>query len=428
MQDNTTGTPQKNHVITPKSTLSFYNLQYRLENGEYVVWRIGDDDFYVLPEEGKRAIELLKTGMPVEKVQKILDEEYDAQIDLTGFITSLLNTNLLSAFDGYDLPEKTYKKNSLPWITKTHAGWFLSKYALMLYGIVFFAGIGTLISHIPLFPQWSDFFWAPSTSLVLLVNICIGFGFVALHELAHLFTARALGIPGRISFGTRLHYLVMQTDVTGIWSAPKNKRYIVYLSGIFCNLLFASVFIILLSYIPFSPLITGILKMALLTNILVIVGEFELYMRTDLYFVLMDFLRCRNLFHDSLSYARYVLNRMIGFTGLRKRKLNNPLLHLPHHERRSIQVYSLIAVIGSIVSLGIFAFYSVPIALRLYETAVISLVSGYSEGKLIHFIDGSVTLLVEVLFIGLYIYAFVKNHPRIIAFVTANVLPFRKRR
>jgi hypothetical protein len=45
------------------------------------------------------------------------------------------------------------------------------------------------------------------------------------HELAHLAAARSLGVPARIGLSTRLFYLVAQTDVSGIWAAPRRARY-----------------------------------------------------------------------------------------------------------------------------------------------------------------------------------------------------------
>ncbi len=53
---------------------------------------------------------------------------------------------------------------------------------------------------------------------MIAVDAAIGWVLIALHELGHLATARAAGAPARISLGTRLQFLVAQTDVSGVWA------------------------------------------------------------------------------------------------------------------------------------------------------------------------------------------------------------------
>ncbi|WP_246090723.1 DUF6223 family protein [Nonomuraea deserti] len=62
---------------------------------------------------------------------------------------------------------------------------------------------------------------------------------IFVRELAHLFTARAAGVPGKMSLSTRLQCLVAQADVSGIWSAPRRIRMTVYLPGMVVNALLA---------------------------------------------------------------------------------------------------------------------------------------------------------------------------------------------
>ena len=59
---------------------------------------------------------------------------------------------------------------------------------------------------------------------------------LAVHELAHLATARARGVHARIGLGTRLQILVAQTTVSGLWGCPRSVRLRVYLAGVVSDL------------------------------------------------------------------------------------------------------------------------------------------------------------------------------------------------
>lgn len=89
-----------------------------------------------------------------------------------------------------------------------------------------------LAMHPALLPGYRVLVWSPRVGLVLAVNVAIAWLITALHELGHLATARAAGAPARMTLSTRLQFLVAQTDVSGVWAAPRRTRMTVYLAGI----------------------------------------------------------------------------------------------------------------------------------------------------------------------------------------------------
>jgi hypothetical protein len=85
--------------------------------------------------------------------------------------------------------------------------------------------------------------------------------------------------------------------------------------------------------------------------------QVQVYMRTDVYYVLMEWLRGRNVFEDSVAYLRHLLRRVSG------RASADPTADLPFRERRGVRIYALAMAVGSTISLTVFALYGLPIVI-----------------------------------------------------------------
>jgi putative peptide zinc metalloprotease protein len=107
-------------------------------------------------------------------------------------------------------------------------------------------------------------------------------------RLGHLTTARAAGVPGRISLSSRLQFLVAQTDVSGIWVRPRRTRFTVYLAGIAVNLAVAATAILLLAAVDPVGLPRRLLAATTVLSLVMIPFQLMVFMRTDLYFLIQD--------------------------------------------------------------------------------------------------------------------------------------------
>ncbi len=382
--------------LSPETRVTLYPLVMRLEDEEYIVGRAETGEFVALPEVGGRIIELFQHGHSLGEAQAQLQQEYDAEIDLDDFVANLVELGFVQALDGHRLETAAAPRPNLAWLQARHVRWLFSRPVQFIYLVLLLAAALTLITHPELFPRYQDFFWSPITSLVILVNTAIVMTNLALHELAHLAAARSLGVPARIGLGTRLHNLVVQTDVTGLWAVPRHQRYRVYLAGMAWNLFSISVALLLLAYAPLATLARDLLQALVLGVFLGVLWQFEFYMRTDMYFVIMDLLRCHNLFEDSLAYLRYrarrLWRRVFPSTDAAP---TNPLDHLPTHEQRKVSLYAWFVLIGSTVSLLVFALYGLPILIELFVKAGRSVRQGITGRQLWPFLDGAVTLAIE---------------------------------
>lgn len=398
--------------LTPESRLELYPLVSHYEDDQYIVGRLGTGEFVTLPEVGWRAIMLLRRGYPLKGIGARLYDLSGEEVDLYDFVVTLIDLGFVRAIDGHIVGTDETPKPSLTWLRPQYVRWIFSRPLKAFYFLFLTAAGLTLITHLDLLPGYQDFIWSPITSLVIVVNTSLSCVSLALHELAHLVAARSLGVPASVRFSTRLQYLVLHTDVTGLWAVPRRRRYRVYLAGVALDLALISIAILLLAYTPLPELAQNLLSALILINVLGIVWQCYIYMRTDFYFVLMDFLHCHNLFGDSLAYLRHfvrALRRQVGGKA-RAGPPADPLASLPAHERRKVRLYAWLMVIGSAVSLGTFAGFGLPVTVKIFSDAGGSLVLGLTTGQPLMVLDGVVTLAVVGGLEALFLVLFLKGH------------------
>jgi len=204
------------------------------------------------------------------------------------------------------------------------------------------------------------------------------------HELCHLATARAAGAPARMSLGTRLQFLVAQTDVTGIWAESRRFRLTVYLYGITFNLLVASGCVWLKLLLSAGSIPYRLVGSAMVLTLLMVATQGLAFMRTDLYFVLQDLTRCTNLYTDAAAYLRFrarLLRRAI--TRQPADRPRDPRTNLPAHQRPLIRNYAVILVVGTIGCLAVALATTIPATILLLRHAVDNVAASESAGRLI---------------------------------------------
>ncbi len=398
--------------LTAQTHVTLHPLAIRPEDDQYIVGHIETGEFVALPEVGVQVITMFQHGASIGEVQSQLRAEYEAEVDIDGFVASLVDLGFVKELDGHPLGPGKVQQPNLSWLKAHHVRWLFSWPLKITYIILLLAAGLTLISHLELLPHYQDFFWSSATSVVILVNTAMYITVLVLHELSHLVAARSLGVPAHFGLGTRLYSLVAQTDVTGLWAVPRQQRYRVYLAGIALDLLVASVALLLVSYVPLPVLAENILKALVLGEVISLLWQLQVFMRTDVYFVLMDLLRCHNLFEDSLAYLRYSIKRVWTWISppTRTANLSYPLDHLPVHEQRKVRLYSWFVVVGTVASLSVFALYSVPILIGLLTQAGASVWKGMTLGQPWLLVDGMVTLLVQGALQVAFLVVFWKTH------------------
>lgn len=405
----------------PASIITFFPLHKQKEDEAYHIGKVGIGKFIAIPAIGAKTLELLQEKNSIATTKHILKEQAGFDIDVISFVQTLADVGFIQSIDEHPLLLKE-RKPTFPWLQQQHITWLFSKPIYLLFILLMLFAGKTLFTHPYLWPKPQDFFWSQTISLVLIGNIIIRNLTRSIHELAHLIAARSRGILGYITLGTRLQFLVMQTNVTGLWAIPPKQRYRVYFAGIACNFIIASCALLIAAYIPITSFFYHMLRVIILINLFAFIPQFFVFMRTDMYFVLTTFLRCYNLYDDALTYFRYLLKRFLHQNPYNQK---NPLFSLPQKEQQNVRWYMWFAIVGSIICLGTFFLYVIPIIVNTYMYALIHIHNGVTYHAIESLIDGVITLLLSFGTFILFLTVFSKNHKKAIRKVYRHALSFR---
>ncbi|WP_328782728.1 hypothetical protein OHQ89_33355 [Streptomyces canus] len=347
-------------------------LDSRPDGDEWIVGRRATGRFVALPEVGKQALDLLGQGLPPDEVGERLRARTGDDVDVPDFVEALLGLGFVAEVDGRVIDQEPPPTPTLAWIRPRHVRWLLSP--AVPVAVVLLIAV-TLLTRPPVPLDHRTLLWSAHGSAVIALGAAVGWGLLLLHEFAHLVTARATGVAGRMRLGTRLQFLVMQTDISGIELAPRRHRLTAYLAGIATNLTAASLAALAAGVTTGTP--RRVLAAVALLALLPLPFQLMVFMRTDLYFVLQDLARCRDLFGDGVAYTRYRARRLLRRRG-RRTDDRDPSLGLPAHERRAVRVYSVVLVVGTALCLAFFAAVTLPADLTLFARAVVKSGTGQS--------------------------------------------------
>ncbi|MER6731524.1 hypothetical protein [Streptomyces puniciscabiei] len=371
--------PEDSPPIEPSTRVLLHDLSVRRDRDEWIVGRMATRTFVALPAAGARAVELLGEGLSVARTARTLREETGEEFEIPDFVRDLAALGFVARIGDCPVPDAEPPRASLPWLRPEQVRFALHPALPVFVAVLLLAAAAVLIRRPDLLPGYSDLLWTPHGSLVLLTGAAAGWALVLAHELAHLVTARAAGVPGRMRLGTRLQFLVMQTDISGIELAPRRQRLTAYLAGIALNLSVASSLLLALALTHTGTTVHRLLSAALLLAVLPLPFQFMVFTRTDLYFVLQDLTGCRNLYGDGRAYARYLLRRVLrsprpgsGATGT-----GDPSTRLPAHERRAVRLYSVVLVVGTVACLTFMAAVTLPVDVTLLVRAARGLGPGH---------------------------------------------------
>ncbi|MFK4802233.1 hypothetical protein ACI3K5_26530 [Streptomyces sp. MPA0124] len=359
--------------IGPTTRVVLHDLAVRPDRDEWIVGRMATRTFVALPAAGARAVELLRAGRSVARTEETLRAETGEEFDIADFVGDLAALGFVARIGDRPVPDAEPPRASLPWLRPRHVRLALHPVLPLLVGALLVAALAVLVCRPDLLPGYRDLLWSRHGSVVLLSGAAAGWALLLAHELAHLVTARAAGVPGKMRLGTRLQFLVMQTDISGIELAPRRHRLTAYLAGIALNLSVASSLVLVLAATETGTTAHRLLAAALLLALLPLPFQCMVFTRTDLYFVLQDLTGCRDLYGDGLAYARYRFRRAVRPVRRGPRTeaaREDPSTRLPAHERRAVRIYSVVLVVGTAACLTFMAAVTLPVDLALLVRAV----------------------------------------------------------
>ncbi|MEU7631626.1 site-2 protease family protein [Nocardia sp. NPDC049220] len=362
--------------LLPTSRIHLHDLAIREDGGEWIVGRFEARQFVAVPREGAVAIDLLHEGLSVQQATERLAHSEGCEFDVLSFVRELIVLGFVAEIDDHPVPCEPPRRASFPRVRPEHVRFAQNPILPVLFGCLMLAAVVAFVVRPELRPSFRDLLWSPHGSLVLALSFVTGWSLVFVHEMAHFVTARATDVHARIQLGTRLQFLVAETDISGIELAPRRYRLTAYLAGIATNLSVAAVAVLFLTVTDETTVAHRILAAVMVLALLPLPFQLMVFMRTDVYFVLQDLTACHNLFGDGTAYARYIGNQLRDRLSGRRRTLNDPSLHLPPHERRAVRIYSVVLVVGTVLCLAMLATFALPADLSLIARAIARLGPG----------------------------------------------------
>jgi hypothetical protein len=243
---------------------------------------------------------------------------------------------------------------------------FFGRSALCLYGMCIALGVWIALRRPDLVPGRGALYFQRFHTLKIMAVIAFSLVTLFFHEMSHLLAARAAGVRSRLGIGHRLWILVAETDMTDLWSVPRNKRYLPILAGPLTDLVTASLLLSVLyaadrGWIHLSPLTGEMTRAVFFSYVLQISWQFFFFVRTDFYFAIATFFNCKNLLGDTEHFLKNQLARI--FPSMRRIDQS----HIPAAERRVIRIYSVIWLLGRVVALFLLFTVTLPLTVAYLE-------------------------------------------------------------
>jgi putative peptide zinc metalloprotease protein len=338
------------------STAQLAALTVVADGDTFIVGSPGTAEYVEVPEIGARIIGWLGAGMHLPECEQRASELAGEPVDVADFLTVLEDEGLFPA-EGL---------GQLAGTARERAGRILfHRAAWTAYGIMVLIGPVLLVAVPHLRPSYRDGFPFPAQLLNILAVSVLGMAAVAVHEGAHVLATAALGLRSRLSVGRRLYFLTFQADLTRLWSVPRRARYGPLLSGMTWDAVILSAALLLELTVAgrLGPVAVSLLRALVLLQATALVAQVMVFMRTDVYALLVNATGCTTLWATKGALLRRLLRRA-GPDDHRQLAAADP------HELRWARRYLWLYVPGVAVALGYLVYFMLPSLPHLVELCV----------------------------------------------------------
>lgn len=215
--------------------------------------------------------------------------------------------------------------------------------------------------------NFNAFYTETNCTALLIVVVVLSLMQVALHEAGHMLAAARHGIKSKYGIGNRLWAIVAELDLTGILSLPRSQRYFPMLAGLLVDILCASLLTVLIKILlrsGASAFTVQVVQALVLEIVIAMTWQFNVFVKTDIYFVLCNYFSHPDLDRDARSYLRGLIYRATsGVFGAKSATINTQNVLV-------LKVFSLIWLFGRILSLLILFGVFLPTMAQYIASAV----------------------------------------------------------
>jgi putative peptide zinc metalloprotease protein len=326
----------------------------------YIVGSPHTAEYVEVPELGARIVEWLQQGLDVPECEQRAAELAGEPVDVQDFLTTLADEGLF----GEDNPDAATENLAGPRWQWLGAALF-HPVAWTAYGLIALAGPVLLLTMPHVRPSYRDGFPFSTQLLNILVISVLGMAAVAIHEGAHVLATAAHGLRSRLSVSRRLYFLTFQADLTRLWSVPRRRRYGPLLAGVTWDAVVMSLALVLEATLAdqLGPVAVRLLRALVLLQFSALIAQSLVFMRTDVYALLVNATGCTTLWATKGALLRRYLRR------------TNPddvrqLADAGPREVAWARRYLWLYVPGVVVAVGYFLYFLLPSLPHMIELCV----------------------------------------------------------
>ncbi len=404
------------HKIKPeirgKSKIEFHRLRISSQPDEhnlYGIVRWDTDDTLRVDKNVIELVRQLKDGKTVQEAA----HEIGFSMQVVEMVLKMLDdANFFKAIDGVELEDtgKVFK----PWFAKLDPKWFRWLLFKPLLISLFLFGVTGIISGFFVFgvPNYKSFFWTTDVFTVFVSLFIADIFLTFIHESAHFLFTKAVGGEAVMRINYRYIYIVAETESFHLGVVPKRLRYLVYLSGSMLDIILSGLFYWLLLISAFYGMQLGSLHQLLIAIILMqlisFLWQLNVFLETDLYNFVSDYLGIENLRSDAVKYivshtkhwkkiALFPIKKILMFFSANSSSGSDDLRLLTKQERKKLLIYVFILILGIIFITLEFLFIELPRDLIFITQAASNLLEAFRNMQFIDILKSMLMISIILL-------------------------------
>jgi putative peptide zinc metalloprotease protein len=347
-------------------------LSIQKEGDAYLIGNLEMGEFYQFPEQGVKILDMLRAGDSAASIRTRLAAESQELVDVDEFVEQLEKIGFIHPEDQRQGVQQRLRDASLDTrpifdVDPRIANAIFSSFTGLCYVLIVVFAVLTAIYDKDLRIDLSAFYVETNRTPFLILISALSCIQMALHESGHLLAAARYGIKSRYGISNRLWTIVAESDLTGILTLPKSQRYFPMLAGIVVDIGCAAIltiFIKIMLQYGASAFAVQVIRALILEIIIDVTWQFNIFVKTDIYFVLCNYFGHTDLDKDARLYLRNLAYKLtIGRFGER------PLAQ-KYNNIRVLRIFSVIWLFGRILSLTVLLCVVFPTMARYIESAV----------------------------------------------------------
>jgi putative peptide zinc metalloprotease protein len=289
-----------------------------VDEGDHVI--VGDPQagvFVAVPPVGGAVVRALLAGASLAQATTIAERFAGQPVDVATFIDRLAGLGFVAGQDDdQSRPALTAALQQRRWLAgpaPEHVRWLFGRAAWTVYAGLFVVDLVIMAARPQLLPRPRAAYQllgaGAGPSLVALFPLATIL--VAAHECGHWLAARAAGLSARFGIDHRMYFVVFETDLSQLWALPRRRRFGPLLAGLAVDSTVLAVLLgVQLAAGRWWPLPGPAVRLAAalaFTVTAAMTWQCLLFLRTDLYGVLVAATGCHNLWRVKTLSLRSAL-------------------------------------------------------------------------------------------------------------------------